>query len=329
MAKVIVGIHGLGNKPSKDLLEKWWKDSIMEGFDSTRLVPASSFQFELVYWADLIYFYPEHPNITDTNDPYFLKEPYQKASKEIKEAPDHRFRKKVLQFIQNQLEKIFLNDDMSLNYAQVSDAFMHKYFKELSIYYGRTDEQIVLKNKIRNRLRQTIEKYKYDEIFLIGHSMGSMIAYDVLNFDLKDQQIHTFATIGSALGIPIIRSKIAQESKLKYNNLKISTPESVSNAWLNFSDLEDKIALNFDLKNDFTPNSKGIQVSDFEIINDYSFNGIKNPHKAYGYLRNGEFIRKLNAFLSEKEKLSIKQISLTIRKMAYQIKQLNRLKLTK
>ncbi|HAG17256.1 MAG TPA: hypothetical protein DCG69_12160 [Bacteroidales bacterium] len=305
MAKVVIGIHGLGNKPSKDLLEKWWKDSIMEGFELAGIVPASAYRFELVYWADIIYFYPEHPNIIDTNDPYFLKEPYRKASKEIRKIPDNHFRKKVLQFIENQLEKLFLNEDMSLNYAQVSDILMHKYFKELAIYYGKSEEQIKLKMEIRNRLRQTIEQYKYDEIFLIGHSMGSMIAYDVLNFDLVDQQIHTFATIGSALGIPQIRAKIAQESMLKYNHLKINTPESVSHAWLNFSDLEDKIALNFDLNNDFAPNSKGIQVSDFEIINDYSFNGIKNPHKAYGYLRNGEFIRKLNAFLSEKEKHSM------------------------
>jgi hypothetical protein len=303
VAKIIIGIHGLGNKPSKDLLEKWWKDSIMEGFDLARMVPASSFQFELVYWADLIYFYPEHPNITDTNDPYFLKEPYRKASQEIKELPDNHFRKKVLQFIENQLEKLFLNEDMSLNYVQISDAIMKKYFKELSIYYGHSDEQIRLKHEIRNRLRQTIEKYKYDEIFLIAHSMGSLIAYDVLKFELNNQQVHTFATIGSALGIPQIRAELAQESSLRNHNLNISTPESVSTAWLNFSDLEDKIALNFDLNNDFTPNSKGIQVNDFEIINDYSFNGIKNPHKAYGYLRNTEFISKLNAFLSEKEKL--------------------------
>ena len=32
MAKVIIGIHGLGNKPPKDILEKWWKLSIEEGF---------------------------------------------------------------------------------------------------------------------------------------------------------------------------------------------------------------------------------------------------------------------------------------------------------
>ena len=33
MSKVIIGIHGLGNKPQKNLLEEWWKAAINEGFN--------------------------------------------------------------------------------------------------------------------------------------------------------------------------------------------------------------------------------------------------------------------------------------------------------
>ena len=33
MAKVIIGIHGLANKPTEKLLKDWWKSSIKEGFD--------------------------------------------------------------------------------------------------------------------------------------------------------------------------------------------------------------------------------------------------------------------------------------------------------
>ena len=31
MSKIIIGIHGLGNKSRKALLEEWWKASIEEG----------------------------------------------------------------------------------------------------------------------------------------------------------------------------------------------------------------------------------------------------------------------------------------------------------
>jgi len=31
MAKVIIGIHGLANKPEKEALKQWWHDAIVEG----------------------------------------------------------------------------------------------------------------------------------------------------------------------------------------------------------------------------------------------------------------------------------------------------------
>lgn len=328
MAKVIIGIHGLGNKPPKELLEKWWKVAIYEGFSRLDM-PVPDFKFELVYWADIVYKYPENPRITNKKDPYYLDEPYEPAQdEELNENKNHNWRKKILKFIEKELEKVFLNEDMSLNYAEVSDAIMYKYFMELEMYYGATKDQITLKQKTRNRLLSIIEKYKYDEILILSHSMGTIIAYDVLQFELKNKCIHTFVTMGSPLGLPFIRAKIAKELRTSSTDLKICTPECVSSSWLNFADLEDKIALNFDLNNDFSSNSHGIQVVDYEIKNDYSRNGIKNPHKIYGYLRSKEFIEQLHLFLSEKKELSIKTIVKNIRKIGHQIKYSTRLKQT-
>ena len=31
--KVIIGIHGLANKPEKKYLEPWWKSAILEGLE--------------------------------------------------------------------------------------------------------------------------------------------------------------------------------------------------------------------------------------------------------------------------------------------------------
>jgi len=30
-SKIIIGIHGLGNKPPKTILEKWWRQAIEDG----------------------------------------------------------------------------------------------------------------------------------------------------------------------------------------------------------------------------------------------------------------------------------------------------------
>ena len=319
MSKVIIGIHGLGNKPQKDLLEEWWISAINEGFKLTG-IKTPKFKLELVYWADLIYNQPERLEITDKKDPYFLEEPYTLSPHPRVLEKDQSFRKKVLQFIENQLEKVFLNDDLSLNYKGVNDMIMHRYFKELEMYYSNTGEQRMLKRNARQRLLNIIEKYKFDDILLIGHSMGSIIAYDVLQFKLKRQNIHTFVTMGSPLGLPFIRTKIADEMKENYENLSIRTPYCIAKTWLNFADLEDKVALNFDLSNDFAPNSKGIAPIDFEIINDYENRGINNPHKSFGYLRNPEFIQQLHLFLNEKTPFTFKKWLKSLQKIRHRIR---------
>ena len=45
--KIIIGIHGLGNKPPKETLEKWWKQAIADGL-KLNSYPSTEFNFELI-----------------------------------------------------------------------------------------------------------------------------------------------------------------------------------------------------------------------------------------------------------------------------------------
>ena len=58
MSKVIIAIHGLGNKPPYRLLQQWGKMSIQEGLQDRGLTIELP-KFELVYWADLLYDKPQ------------------------------------------------------------------------------------------------------------------------------------------------------------------------------------------------------------------------------------------------------------------------------
>lgn len=317
MSKVIIGIHGLGNKPPKPLLEEWWKVSILEGFKNAG-IEVPKITFELVYWADLVHDKPEQPDIKDETSPYFIYEPYvpSQLNKQLRKVSS--FRKKALSFIEKQMESVFLNEDFSLNFKSVSDIVIHSYFKELEMYYGTSIIDISFQQQTRKRLLDVIQKYRFDDIMIIGHSMGSIIAYDVLQFELKKQCIHTFATFGSPLGLPFIRASIANEMRNKNPKFKIATPKCVSNNWCNFSDLVDILAINFDLSNNFEANSFNVSATDFEVLNDYEYKGIKNPHKAYGYLRNKEFITLLDVFLKEKQKFSLRKLFIYFQKLWYQ-----------
>ena len=219
MGKIIIGIHGLGNKPSKKILEGWWKQSIEEGLKKY-LNYTKDFQFELVYWADVFYDEPLNTLENDPDHPLFIEEIYTPSPHD--HIPGlHPIRQKILDILEEQLDKIFLNDDLTMNFGFISDNIIRTYFKELDGYYAKECEEEEDVNCragdiIRDRAAKIIKKYADDEILLIGHSMGSIIAYDVLSYKIPEVNINTFITMGSPLGLPVIRAKIAAESNLNH-----------------------------------------------------------------------------------------------------------------
>jgi hypothetical protein len=256
-----------------------------------------------VYWADVLYNHPKDANCTDTNDPYYIKEPYEPEifPTEIK---DHLLRKKIMDSILEEINKIFLNDDYSLNFSALNDLIIKKYFKDLDAYYSdvKDSKYLPVRETLRNRLKSVLIEHKNDDVLLIAHSMGSIIAFDVLSLFEEEVQIDTLITIGSPLGLPVVISKIANELKLKnHKSGKLGTPLSIKNHWFNFSDLEDKIAFNYKLDDDISESSNGVKVVDFLVNNTYESKGYHNPHKSYGYLRTPEVAAKIYQFLTDNQ----------------------------
>lgn len=302
MSKVIIGIHGLGNKPKAEILEDWWWKAIAEGLRKNTDNKYRKPVFKLVYWADVLHEKPEDETSTNPDDPLFLEERYE-AESFTPEIKDHSVRKKIMDSILNKINQIFLNDDYSLNFSALNDLIIENYFKDLEAYYSNDfdEKQQLVRKTLRNKLKTVLEMHKKDDILLIAHSMGSIIAFDVLTLFARQVKINTFITIGSPLGLPVVVSKIANELQLKNREKQsLKTPASIINHWFNFSDLEDKVAFEYHLDDDFSGNSNGIKVSDFVVSNNYTFNGQHNPHKSYGYLRTPEFSKKIYDFLTKK-----------------------------
>ena len=305
MRKVIIAIHGLGNKPSKKTLTKWWKESInegLEGIGKNIKIP----EFDMIYWADILYKNPLDEKITDENDPCYFTEKYIKASdKSFVKAG--KTRQKVLSMIEDTMNSIILNADYSLNYSKITDNILKKYFSDLHIYYNinctRINGEVCkARDLIRERALKQIRKHKGKDIILVSHSMGSIIAFDTLKFLVPEIKINTLITLGSPLGLPVVLSNIAAENKIYGNEeLWMCSPPGIENHWYNFSDPLDKVAFDFRLADDFAPNRNGIKPVDFIVSNNYEINGNRNPHKSYGYLRTAEFSKVLFEFTSIKE----------------------------
>lgn len=266
-------------------------------------------KFELVYWADILHDKPLSLAKKNQNNLYYLKERYIKSSPSFV-GENHNTRKKVVDYLSRQLNYIFLNEDLSLNYTYITDVIIRKYFHDLEVYYTENctiENQHICKAKdlIKDRLIEVLEKYKDDDIMLISHSMGTIISFDVLSFLAPHIPVKTFVTMGSPLGLPIVISKIAAEQKRMLNGTNhMVTPESVTENWFNFSDILDKVAFNYQLGDDFSGNTSGIKPVDFLVVNNYEIRGNRNPHKSYGYLRTPEFSKILNQFI-ESEELSL------------------------
>ena len=305
MAKVIIGIHGLENKPPKEILQEWWELSMREGLKKTGK-DFSFPKFELVYWADLLYEKPLDLNETNPDAPLYLEEKYYPANENIKKE-SHPIRKMILDWFDEAAENIFMNNDYTTNYSYISNVVIRKFFKDLEAYYEnmqvkRNGTVLKVREEIRNRLAGILNKYKRDDIFLVAHSMGTIIAFDVLSFHHVRNKINTFVTMGSPLGIPFVRSRIAQEGKnVVSSNNKLLTPDNIKR-WYNFSDLEDSVAVNYALENDFDANKHKIKPVDYVVTNDYMAGNEKNPHKSFGYLRTPEFSNVLLEFIQRKEK---------------------------
>ena len=323
MGKVIIGIHGLGNKPKADLLEEWWWKSIDEGLQKYTDNKFSTPKFKLVYWADVLHKNPKDENIPDSDNPLFLEEKYVPEIVEHKNT-EHPVRKKIIDTILSQLNNVFLNDDYSLNFSGLNDLIIENYFGDLEAYYNGqfNDKNQLVRDVLRNRLKAILIKHKRDDVLLIAHSMGSIIAYDVLTLFARQLKIKTLITIGSPLGVPFVISKIANE--LHLNNRETQRPEipfSIQKNWFNFSDLEDKVAFNYHLKDEFPVNAKGVKITDFIVSNDYTINGNHNPHKSYGYLRTPEVTSKIHGFLTEKRVPISRQFKLLFEKIILKLKE--------
>jgi hypothetical protein len=241
--------------------------------------------------------------VTDKEDALFLADPYiPSATNQTSNPP--KFRRMLLDFLEKEVDRLFQKQKKSKAFNSLTDMIIGHYFKDLNQYYSdgikdSNGNRVAVKTLIRQRLELVLKKHRSDRVLLIAHSMGSIIAYEVLCLLNQELEIDTLVTMGSPLGQPFVKNKFLTELEIQTSGrCKSSTPESVKGHWFNLSDLEDRIAVNYDLADDYSQNSQNIRVVDKQVYNDYLNNEKRNPHKSYGYLRTPEMARIVHQFLT-------------------------------
>lgn len=272
--RVVIGIHGLANKPPADEKTRWWKAAIAEGLARNEGLVDPDFLFEFVYWADLRYDAPLPED--DNREPY---RPYAGAGPLPggEDAPSVTA-KDVLAPVYAGIDLI----EEATGVTLVDDVILEHRFDDLWHYHGERG----FARQVRARLAERLRAFRDRRICLVAHSMGSVIAYDVLRtLEREDPalRVEHLVTAGSPMGLAKVKLKFAAE----HGALRV--PNNVS-AWTNLADGDDVVSIMGALDADYAPSDGGVRVVDRRVVNDFRrLDGAVNHHKSYGYLRTREF----------------------------------------
>lgn len=275
MNKHYITIHGRSNKPPAHILENSWLRAINDGRRHVDQALINKSQFSMAYYADVFY---QQPLYFDP-EPYLPDIPTNHSP--IPLAVDEEHLSEMMEQNKWRLDNLFFEPLLSefgvyraLNY--LSKPLLRYWLTDVYRYFH--DPAFAL--EIEKPLIRLLQQYRHRSITLISHSLGTVIAYNVLQKlaaqrTMQDITIDKWITLGSPLGLASVKAQLKRSLQGS-----LAVPENVL-AWHNYSDKRDIVCIDGDLADDFVRNNSGVRVRDFQVVNAYP----GNPHKSYGYLR--------------------------------------------
>lgn len=146
-------------------------------------------------------------------------------------------------------------------------------------------------DKVRRPLTECLREHgaAAGPILLIGHSLGSVIAYDALwtasHLDPVDCTVDLFLSMGSPLGMRFVQQRL-----LGHDAVGLLRYPTKIRRWLNVTAVGDPYAIDPHLRNDF---GEMVELGLVEEIRDYEepvYTWFRSPqfglnvHRSYGYL---------------------------------------------
>lgn len=282
MRKVVVCIHGRSNKPEEATLLEWWRSSIDEGLQTNCGTGLGDIEVEMAYYADIHY----DSHVPDADNEYSYMPAQPGALVEYENSTIDWLRGFAGNWLDAPLDWLDEHGGILSRFAR---KILDRTLEDLAKYY----KEIETRQKIQDRLLTILNRHQDKEIILVSHSMGTIVAYDVLrnieqNPEYNGMDMKHFITMGSPLGLTVVKGQISPEGIGK-----VTTPNVVTKGWHNFSDPGDFVAIDSHLRDDYKANTSNVRVKDILVANDYP----NNAHKSYGYLRTPEFSRLIKSLI--------------------------------
>ena len=185
---VIIGIHGLANKPDEQTLRGYWLASIEEGLEKNCDLAGADLTYEMVYWADAFYAHSQHRMPEYYFDALYNHQPYIPATsgqlQERVETRLDRLRRRLSDYAGSVIDWAYKADILD----EASDWVIKRisFTRDLQLYYENptipTSDggSLGARTVLHERLRAKLHQHKEERLMLIAHSMGTIVAYDVL-----------------------------------------------------------------------------------------------------------------------------------------------------
>ena len=297
-AATIVYVHGIGNKPTADILKCQW-DTALFGFDLGE-------RSRLAYWVNRGTYPVVWPGTCQSGDVTSVATRAQLAlgiqALDVADEPEqivneiHRplsaQQRRQLESLARQIQKRQLTDEQLVaRLARVRGyrtkilplpEWARKWFtrqltrlllQDVYEYFYDQQRRQEMRDSLISRLQTGGGPF-----VIIAHSQGSMIAYDVLcSPAARKLRIPLFLTIGSPLGMQEVQDQLRS---LTGQAGGLAVPECVDR-WINVSDPIDPVSIDQMLYDDFKPR-RGVKVVDFI---EHNRAGARDPHSATGYLQ--------------------------------------------
>jgi len=236
--------------------------------------------FSLVAWNYL--YYRQHRDIAQ-----FIPWVDQLLSQEQLQPKDIRHARPMSYWVARFLYQ--MGDTLPWLIPLIPDNRIKSSIRETEHYFQNTDNiGCRIRELQKVPLREAAERG--DKVLLIGHSLGSVIAFDAL-WELHHLEgitccVDCFLTIGSPLGMKFVQHRLLCNGKDHPQRF----PGNIR-TWVNISARGDLVALDPSLQNDFGEMVTRHYVENIDDKHDGIYNYYRdekglNVHKSYGYLVN-------------------------------------------
>ncbi|MBY4616152.1 hypothetical protein [Rhizobium redzepovicii] len=276
----ITFVHGIGNQPEQSFLLSAWNAALFNGAagKTSKWHGTTSSMF---YWADILYSSPA-PNVADFETSQFnltSGEPIQT----LRSGNEIEFISGLALKIGGTLAAAELVSQIPPNRAKAGLSvervplplwgkkyFLNVFLRDVHHYLfnerfsPRPGENYAVRDEIRKRFRASVQGVSDPQHIVIGHSLGSVIAYDCLKCLPDMPTISNLVTIGSPLGL----DEIQDELRPSWSREDGYPSKTVLNSWINVFDRLDPVD-GFDpfISDDFMLAGKPA-VKDIEVINE-------------------------------------------------------------